>query len=126
MTSLRKVGRPSMALNDNQIKEIETLSAVLNHSQIADYFGMHPDTLARQKAKNSEINLAYKRGRAKAVASIASSLLQAARSGNITAQIFYLKTQAGWKESTDLNIEVTQRNHAISFITPPEVIEHIE
>jgi len=124
MTEKRKVGRPSLALNANQIKEMETLAAVLNHEQIADYFGMHPDTLAKHKARDKEINIAYKKGRAKALASIASSLLQSARSGNITAQIFYLKTQGGWKETTDLNVEVTQRNHEISFINAPDIIEH--
>ena len=32
--------------------------------------------------------------------------IQQAREGNITAQIFYLKTQGGWKEGNQLEIEV--------------------
>ncbi|MDO5058571.1 MAG: hypothetical protein Q4D82_01355 [Neisseria sp.] len=49
--------------------------------------------------RQPEVSASYKKGRAKAVASVAQSLLKQAKNGNVTAQIFYLKTQAGWRET---------------------------
>ncbi len=43
-----------------------------------------------------------KRGKAKAIAHVANGLLQKARSGCTTSSIFYLKTQAGWRETERL------------------------
>lgn len=37
---------------------------------------------------------------------MAKSLIQQAQEGNLTAQIFYLKTQGGWKEGNQLEVEV--------------------
>ena len=41
----------------------------------------------------------YKRGKAKAIAHVARGLLQKARSGDTVSSIFFLKTQAGWRET---------------------------
>jgi hypothetical protein len=44
----------------------------------------------------------YKRGKAKAIAHVARGLLQKARSGDTVSSIFFLKTQAGWRETDRL------------------------
>ena len=49
--------------------------------------------------RQPEIEERYKKGKAKAVGAIASSLIQKAREGDTTCMIFFLKTQAGWKET---------------------------
>jgi hypothetical protein len=49
--------------------------------------------------RQKEVSDSYKRGKAKAIGAIGQSLLKQAREGNLGAQIFYLKTQAGWKET---------------------------
>ena len=46
-------------------------------------------------------------GRIDANAAIARSLFDTARSGNLTAQMFWLKTRAGWKETDRKEIDGT-------------------
>jgi hypothetical protein len=91
-------GRPRKELTSEQVNEVETLAALLSQDQIADYFGVSRPTFAAMMERDEDISLRYKRGKSKAIGSVAKGLLQQARDGNITAAIFYLKTQAGWKE----------------------------
>lgn len=43
-------------------------------------------------------------GRIKTIAKVADSLVRQALAGNITAAIFFLKTQGGWKETDRLEL----------------------
>lgn len=62
--------------------------------QIAAILGKSVDTLKR----NPEICEALAAGKAETITKVAGKLVQQALKGNMTAAIFYLKTQAGWKE----------------------------
>jgi len=97
-----EAGRPEIILTDDQIKEVETLAAVLSTGDIADYFGIGRTTFYALMERNSDISERYKKGRAKAKGAIAGSLIQKARAGELGAQIFYLKTQCGWRETQHL------------------------
>lgn len=101
------MARPRKTLTPDQVKEVETLAAVLNQEQIADYFGMSHDTLKRMCDRDESVLRAYKRGKAKAIGSIGGNLISQAKAGNVSAAIFYLKTQAGWKETQDVNAVVS-------------------
>lgn len=94
-----KGGRPKTELDEEQIREIDTLAAVLNQDQIADYLAIPARTLRAIISRDENVSAAYKKGRAKAIGRVSQSLLRSATEGNTTAQIFYLKTQAGWKEA---------------------------
>ena len=96
------MARPLIELTPEQAREVETLAAVLNQEQIADYFGIDSDTFAAIKKRDPEVFRSYKRGKAKAIGSIAGNLIGQAKDGNVTAAIFYLKTQAGWKETQEV------------------------
>ena len=85
-----------------QIGQVKKLAAVLNQTQLADFFEMSPDTFHRYAQDDERIMRAYKRGRTEAVAAVATSLLKAARDGDRSAQCFYLKCQAGWRETDRL------------------------
>jgi len=98
------MARPKTELTEEQIKELETLSAVLNQKQIADYFGIPHRTFQAILERDEEVSASYKKGKSKAIASIAGGLLRQARDGNISAAIFYLKTQAKWSEKTEIDI----------------------
>ena len=54
------------------------------------------------RQRDPEVDARYKRGKAKAIAHVANGLLQKARAGDTTSAIFYLKTQAGWRETTEI------------------------
>jgi hypothetical protein len=91
-------GRPKTELSAEQVTQVEALAAVLNQEQISDYIGIPARTFRSVLSRDENVSAAYKRGRAKAIGRVAQSLLQSAFDGNITAQIFFLKTQAGWRE----------------------------
>ena len=103
-----KGGRPPTILDDEQMAQVEALGAVLSIEQIADYFGIAKSTFYSIMERQPEVSLRYKRGKAKAIGSVSQGLLKKAREGDNSAMIFYLKTQAGWKETQQvINVETT-------------------
>ena len=98
------MARPTLMLTDDQVREVETLAALLNQEQIADYFGMSRRSFLNILSRDEDVAAQYKRGKAKAIAHVANGLLQKARAGDTTSAIFYLKTQAGWREKTSLEV----------------------
>lgn len=94
-----KGGQPQKTLTPEQVAEVSTLAAVLSQEQIADYFGVSRPTFAAICERQPEVFLQYKKGKARAIGTVAKGLLQKARDGDTASAIFYLKTQAGWKET---------------------------
>lgn len=94
-----KGGRPRIELTDEQKKEVKTLAAVLTTEQIADYFGIGRRTFYDIMERDEEVSAQYKKGKAQAIGTVAQNLIQQARDGNASAAMFFLKTQAGWKET---------------------------
>ena len=92
------MGRKPKTLTPEQLSEVETLAALLTTEQISDYFGITRPTFNAIMEREPEILLRYKKGKARAIGSVARGLIQQARDGNLTAMMFYLKTQAGWRE----------------------------
>lgn len=115
MTDKNKGGRPVIELTDEQIIQVESLSAVLSKEQLCDYFGIANNTFDAICDRQPEVFERYKRGKAKAIASVASNLISQARNGNMTAAIFYLKTQAGWKET-----QVVDNTSSDGSMSPPQ------
>jgi hypothetical protein len=62
-------------------------------ADISGVVGIDPKTL--RKYYREELNL----GETKANAQVAGFLFNAAKTGNVTAQIFWLKTRAKWRET---------------------------
>jgi len=91
-------GRPIVVFDTTQVAQVEALAAVLSKGQMADYFSISETTLREVESRQPEVFDAYKRGKAKAIGNVAKNLIGQAQAGNIAAAIFYLKTQAGWKE----------------------------
>lgn len=91
--------KPCIAFNKEQADKVEVLAASCTKQQIADYFGICFNTFHKICQNQPEVNEAYRRGKAMAVIDVAGSLIREAKNGNIQAAQFYLKTQAGWKET---------------------------
>jgi len=91
-------GRPPVVFTPDQVIEIQALAAVLTKGQIADYFDISEKTLREVEKRQPEVSTAYKKGRCKQIANMGSNLVQLAEDGNVTANIFYLKTQGGGKK----------------------------
>ena len=95
-------------LTDEEIAQVEALASVLTTEQIADYFGIGRTTFYQIMERQPEVSVRYKRGRAKAIGSVAKNLVTKAQNGDNAAMMFYLKTQAGWKETTHIQQETKE------------------
>ena len=103
-------GRPAVELTAEQVIELKALSAVLNKSQVADYFGISENTLRAIEKRQPEVSEAYKKGRVNQIAGMGGNLIKLAKAGNVSANIFYLKTQAGWKEDQPEVVDIPAIN----------------
>lgn len=110
-------GRPAIVLTDPQRAEVETLAAVLTAAQIADFLGIGRTTFFNLIDRDPDLCERYKRGKARAVGAVAQSLVTKARAGNVTAMIFYLKTQGGWRET----VQVAEVNPTIEDLDLSEL-----
>jgi hypothetical protein len=97
-------GRPLAVFTKSDTKKYETLAEILNKQQCADYFNISLSCLKKIEKRQPEVYDSYKKGRVKAIESIAKNLIQKAREGNMAAAIFYLKTQAGWSQTQSIDI----------------------
>jgi len=95
-----KGGRPKIVFTPEQIIEVGALAAVLSQEQIADYFGIGRTTFFEICERQPEVYEQYKKGKAKAIDEVAKGLILQAKEGNTSAAMFYLKTQAGWRETS--------------------------
>lgn len=90
-----------IVFDDRQMAQVEALASVLTLEQMSDYFGIARNTFKAVCERQPEVLEHYKKGKAKAISNVAKNLLTIANEGNLTAIIFYLKTQAGWREQAE-------------------------
>lgn len=110
MSEKDKGGRPAFVFQQDQISNLEQLASYLTKGQLADYYGISENTFRAVEERQPEVSEAYKKGRAKQTVRMAQNLVKMAMAGNVTAAIFYLKTQAGWKEQEAEPQEIPQIN----------------
>ena len=108
-------GRPLIEFTDTQVAQVEALAAVLSKKQTADYMGVSETTFREIEGRQEEVSDAYKRGKAKAINRMGQSLVMQAEDGNTSAAIFYLKTQAGWRETDN---DQTNSNITLQIVKP--------
>lgn len=93
------MARKPKTLTDEERAQVEALAAYLSQDQIADYLGIGKTTWFAILDRDPDISERYKRGKARAIGKIAQSLIKQAMEGDKVAAMFYLKTQAGWRET---------------------------
>lgn len=109
-------GRPAHKPTPENSKIARTLAAVgIRHEEIAEKLDISADTLTKYYRKELHD------GRVDANAQIAKSLFDQAKSGNVSASIFWLKTRAGWKE-TQVNELVGANGEPINVTTSINVV----
>jgi hypothetical protein len=88
------MGRRAHKPDPAQRRQVEAMAAYgIPEIDISAVLGVDPKTL--RKHYRDELDL----GETKANAQVAGFLFNSARSGNVTAQIFWLKTRARWRET---------------------------
>lgn len=94
-------------LTEEQVEKIEVLAEVLTQEQIADYFGIHRSTFNSILKRDERALKHYKKAKSNIIFDIGGGLLAKAREGDLGAMIFFLKTQAQWRETNRVEIEST-------------------
>ena len=85
---------------DKLRKKVQMLVvAGATQEQVASIIGNDAKTL-RKHYREEQTN-----SKTEATASVAGKLFQSAMSGNVTAQIFWMKTQGGWRENPIAQVE---------------------
>ncbi len=116
--SKRPNRRTSVAALD--LKKVEDLAAKgLTLHQIAAALSIDVRTLYNHRKKFREVGEAINRGAANGIATIANKLFEAAKNGNVTAQIFYLKARAGWRDQGPV-VEIN--NHQNVNVAPDPAV----
>ena len=133
-TEINDVGRPSYIKKDDDAKLVEALTiAGVTQTLVAQIVKISEPTLRKNFRKELDTS------KARANAIISQALFKKAKDGNVIAQIFWLKTQAGWKERNALEltgkdgdklfgeerqlIEIRKVFDEINFIKPKDIIE---
>jgi len=99
MEKVRKAGRPPHLPTSDTRNKVYMLSTVgTRHEDIATVLSITHDTLVKYYKEELD------KGRIEANASVAETLFKQAKEGNTTAMIFWLKSRARWKESTQHEI----------------------
>ena len=72
--------------------------------QIADHFGISVKTFQRVMERQPDVMTAYKKGKSSKIKYVASKLMDKINDGDLTAIIFFMKTQAGWTEKQAMEL----------------------
>ncbi len=92
-------GRPMRVLTDEEIIKVEALASTLTIPQLADYLGIEKSSFYSILERQPDVKRRYKKGKSFVISNVADNLVSKAQDGDTLAQMFFLKTQAGWKES---------------------------
>lgn len=112
--------RPFKTIGEEEIKKIRSYAGVgLNLDQIAANIGMCRQTLWKLSKEDPRIQDAVREGQSVAALEVTNALYQEARTGkNMTATIFWLKTRLGWREKSEVDINIKPN---VTFKTTIEV-----
>tara|TARA_Y100000114_G_scaffold128662_1_gene125792 strand:- start:253 stop:696 length:444 start_codon:yes stop_codon:yes gene_type:complete len=109
-------GRPQFIKKDDDKKTVEALAiAGVTQRLIAQIVKISEPTLRKHFREELDTS------KARANAVISQALFKNAKDGNVAAQIFWLKTQAGWRETN--YHELTGKDGDKLFDEPKQLIE---
>jgi hypothetical protein len=115
------MGRRAHKPDPAQRRQVEAMAAYgIPESDISRVVGVDAKTL--RKHYRDELDM----GETKANAQVAGFLFNSARNGNVTAQIFWLKTRARWRETPmELRHSGSIARRDVSELTDQELMDRI-
>jgi hypothetical protein len=124
------MARKAFSVNDAMRERVRYLAGVgVPQDDIARIIGCAPKTLRKRFRDDLD------RGVAEAIATVAGYLFANAKAGNVTAQIFILKTRGHWREGTAPNNQIpgteAEPNSNVILVLPdnsrdPELTQALE
>ena len=97
------MGRKRIEIDPKKVRELA--SRGLGPTQIARALGGSWHTIDKNRKRSKEFDEAIENGKAEGLAEVTNSLFESANSGNVTAQIFYLKNRdtSNWMDRVETN-----------------------
>ncbi len=77
------------------------------YREIGWTLGVHPETFYYHLARNDDLQAAYQKGRNEGIIFVMSKLRELIAKDDKAAIFFYLKTQAGWRDSAPVEVGVS-------------------
>ncbi|MBL9045973.1 MAG: hypothetical protein JNK34_01495 [Tabrizicola sp.] len=93
---------------------------------MADYFGIGRRIFYAMMERDEDIAARYKRGKAKAIGVIAQGLINKARGGDTASMIFFLKTQAGWRETRQIEHMLPEERTEVADEGLQKLMDYLE
>lgn len=111
-------------LSPDQIETVELCAGRgLTLDDIAAILKISPKTLDRRLSDDEAVREAYDRGRASAKKFVVDKLFEQIEKGKMSAIIFYLKTQCGWRETEQTTEQRTEVQIYLPEKSPAEMLE---
>lgn len=124
----KRPGRPKLTITNAMCDEAERLPGRgLTMQQIAGCLGISERTLYTHQAENSQLQQSIKKGRAEGLAEISNALFEAAKAGNVTAQIFFLKNRdpENWRDSQYIHEQRARDQRSVREMSMDELKDEI-
>ena len=101
-----KPGRKKILFDEETLKKVEHWSGNgLSELQISRLLGVSLSTIARNKRNNERFDIALKKGKAQAIATVTNKVYENALDGKETSAIFFLKNRdpENWSDRQEVN-----------------------
>ena len=81
----------------------------LSEEQIAVSLGISPSTITRRKRDDDQFDRTLKAGKQRGIDAVTNALFEGATGDkpNTSAQIFFLKNRAGWRDRTEVDANIS-------------------
>ncbi len=117
---LKRKTKPKIEIDLDKVEVLA--SRGLSNEQIAYALGICERTLYNNKKESAEFADAIKRGKASGITKVANALMKKAIGGDTTAMIFFLKSQAQWRETNRTELTGADGN-AIQAVVKNEGVD---
>jgi len=116
-------GRPAVEFDVDTVRRLAGYG--LTQDQIADFHGCTDRTLINHLKRDDALLSAYKEGKGRALHRATQKLHELIEQGDRAAIFFYLKTQGGWSETSNVDVTsggepLAQRDVEITLVKPDE------
>lgn len=120
-----KRGRKKQWILSNEIiEEVKILSGRgLTQRQIFHYYGISRDCWYDTIKTSPQLLRAVRMGKAKSISFASGKLMDKVKEGNLSAIMFFLRTQAGFCEKSSLKIEGNKKTPAMFNLNVTDPIE---
>lgn len=119
----QQVVLPDLEIDQELVDHVRKLGGLgLTNMQISHYYGHTTEQWRIRLKRNPELDMAMKQGKAHSIKKVSSKLWEWIEKNDKASIMFYLKTQAGWRETgtseEDDKLDKKEKNSLASITLP--------